>query len=578
MSAQHRFTNREIADLLAGVAARLQILDANRFRVIAYQNAAENIRNLAQDVNSVAAEGKLEQIPGVGKGIADALHGLLVEGHYAEFDTLLAEVPQGVVEMMDVPDMGPKKAKRLWQELGIDSVDALQAAAAAGQLRDLKGFGAKSEEKILRAIAAYRPGAARTRLDVGFTYAESIVGRLQGVPGVKQLVPAGSLRRRRETIGDLDILAISSDGGPLMEAFAGYDGAEAVISRGPTKSSLRLRGGLQVDLRVLEEKSFGAALLYFTGSKDHNIALRRRAQERGLKVSEYGIFRAGEEGKPLAGKTEEECYRLLGLDWIPPELRENRGEIEAAAAGKLPDLIELADVRGDLHAHTTATDGKNSIAEMAAGAQAQGYEYLALTDHTRAVRVAGALAAAEMSRHLRAIEKARDGAKGIALLKGAEVDILADGRLDLPDAVLDECDVVVASVHSRFSLPEKEMTKRIVSALKNPRVNILAHPTGRLLLEREPYAVDIEEVIRAAAGEGVILEINAHPSRLDLNDVHARMARAAGAKIVISTDAHSVAQFPLMSYGVFTARRGWLAKGDVVNTYPLAKLRGFLKR
>ncbi len=571
--------NETIARCFEEIADILDIQGENPFRVRSYRNAARTIADLPENVAEIAkAGGDLTRFPGIGTSIAEKISELARTGRLNFLEELKNKLPPGLPELLRIEGLGPKKVKLFHDRLGIEALDQLEAAAREHKLRDLPGMGAKSEEKILRAIAAYRPGAARTRLDVGFTYAESIVGRLQGVPGVKQLVPAGSLRRRRETIGDLDILAISSDGGPLMEAFAGYDGAEAVISRGPTKSSLRLRGGLQVDLRVLEEKSFGAALLYFTGSKDHNIALRRRAQERGLKVSEYGIFRAGEEGKPLAGKTEEECYRLLGLDWIPPELRENRGEIEAAAAGKLPDLIELADVRGDLHAHTTATDGKNSIAEMAAGAQAQGYEYLALTDHTRAVRVAGGLSAAEMSRHLRAIEKARDGAKGIALLKGAEVDILADGRLDLPDAVLDECDVVVASVHSRFSLPEKEMTKRIVSALKNPRVNILAHPTGRLLLEREPYAVDIEEVIRAAAGEGVILEINAHPSRLDLNDVHARMARAAGAKIVISTDAHSVAQFPLMSYGVFTARRGWLAKGDVVNTYPLAKLRGFLKR
>ncbi len=571
--------NETIARCFEEIADILDIQGENPFRVRSYRNAARTIADLPENVAEIAkAGGDLTRFPGIGTSIAEKISELARTGRLNFLEELKNKLPPGLPELLRIEGLGPKKVKLFHDRLGIEALDQLEAAAREHKLRDLPGMGAKSEEKILRAIAAYRPGAARTRLDVGFTYAESIVGRLQGVPGVKQLVPAGSLRRRRDTIGDLDILAISSDGGPLMEAFAGYDGAEAVISRGPTKSSLRLRGGLQVDLRVLEEKSFGAALLYFTGSKDHNIALRRRAQERGLKVSEYGIFRAGEEGKPLAGKTEEECYRLLGLDWIPPELRENRGEIEAAAAGKLPDLIELADVRGDLHAHTTATDGKNSIAEMAAGAQAQGYEYLALTDHTRAVRVAGGLSAAEMSRHLRAIEKARDGAKGIALLKGAEVDILADGRLDLPDAVLDECDVVVASVHSRFSLPEKEMTKRIVSALKNPRVNILAHPTGRLLLEREPYAVDIEEVIRAAAGEGVILEINAHPSRLDLNDVHARMARAAGAKIVISTDAHSVAQFPLMSYGVFTARRGWLAKGDVVNTYPLAKLRGFLKR
>jgi len=569
--------NRKIAQFFAEIADILDIQGENPFRIRSYRNAARQIEDLTDNLAALAAAGgDLTRLSGIGTSIADKIKEIAATGHLQFLDELKKKLPPGLPELLRIEGLGPKKVKLFYDRLAIDTLDQLEAAARAHKLRDLPGMGEKSEEKLLHAIENFRPGAGRYRLDVGFTYAESIAGYLKEVPGLQALVPAGSLRRRRETIGDLDILAICREGAPLMDAFVKYDDAEEVIAHGTTKSSLRLTGGLQVDVRVLEEKSFGAALLYFTGSQDHNIALRKLAQAKGLKVSEYGVFSSSGEETMLAGKTEEECYRVLGLAWIPPELRENRGEIEAAARGKLPDLVDLKDIRGDLQMHTTATDGKNSIAEMAAAAKKLGYEYIALTDHSQAVKVAGGLNEKELARHLKEIDRVREAVDGIAILRGVEVDILADGSLDLKDEILRECDVVVASVHYRFNLPEKEMTKRIVTALKNKYVNILGHPTGRLLLEREPYQVKIEEVIRAAVSEGVTLEINAHPSRLDLNDVHARMAHEMGAQLAINTDAHADSQLALMKYGVFTARRAWLEKKDLINTRPLQELRRML--
>jgi len=358
-----------------------------------------------------------------------------------------------------------------------------------------------------------------------------------------------------------------------MDRFTGYDKAEDILAHGSTKSSLLLKDGLQVDLRAMNNRQFGSALLYFTGSKAHNIALRKRARAMGLKVSEYGVFR---DDDVIAAQTEEDCYRALGLPWIPPELREDRGEIEAAERGELPHLIELKEIRGDCHMHTTTSDGKNSIEEMARAAKDKGYNYIAITEHSQALRIAGGLDEKALAAHLRRIDEANRRVNGIRILKGIEVDILGDGTLDLKNDILNECEVVIASVHSRFNLSEKEMTKRIIRGIKNRQVNILGHPTGRLILEREPYRVDLKEVIKVAAGEGVIMEINANPRRLDLNDIHARMAKEMGAKLIINTDAHSIAQLGLMKYGVFTARRGWLEKEDVINTYTLKKLLTFL--
>ncbi len=566
--------NQEIAQLLTEIADLLDIKGENPFRIRSYRNGARTVGDLAEDLTGLVGEEKnLTEIPGIGASLAEKIREIVKTGKLKFLDDLKKQLPPGLPELLKLQGIGPKKVKLFYDEAGVDSIDSLARAAGTGKLHDLFRMGEKTEAKILRAIENYRKGAGRFRIDIGFTYAESIVRYLNPVPGLKDLIPAGSLRRRQETIGDLDILAICRDPVPLMDRFTGYDKAEDILAHGSTKSSLLLKDGLQVDLRAMNNRQFGSALLYFTGSKAHNIALRKRARAMGLKVSEYGVFR---DDDVIAAQTEEDCYRALGLPWIPPELREDRGEIEAAERGELPHLIELKEIRGDCHMHTTTSDGKNSIEEMARAAKDKGYNYIAITEHSQALRIAGGLDEKALAAHLRRIDEANRRVNGIRILKGIEVDILGDGTLDLKNDILNECEVVIASVHSRFNLSEKEMTKRIIRGIKNRQVNILGHPTGRLILEREPYWVDLKEVIKVAAGEGVIMEINANPRRLDLNDIHARMAKDMGAKLIINTDAHSISQLGLMKYGVFTARRGWLEKEDVINTYTLKKLLTFL--
>ena len=566
--------NQEIAQLLTEIADLLDIKGENPFRIRSYRNGARTVSDLAEDLTGLVGEEKdLTEIPGIGASLAEKIREIVKTGKLKFLDDLKKQLPPGLPELLKLQGIGPKKVKLFYDEAGVDSIDSLARAAGTGKLHDLFRMGEKTEAKILRAIENYRKGAGRFRIDIGFTYAESIVRYLNPVPGLKDLIPAGSLRRRQETIGDLDILAICRDPVPLMDRFTGYDKAEDILAHGSTKSSLLLKDGLQVDLRAMNNRQFGSALLYFTGSKAHNIALRKRARAMGLKVSEYGVFR---DDDVIAAQTEEDCYRALGLPWIPPELREDRGEIEAAERGELPHLIELKEIRGDCHMHTTTSDGKNSIEEMARAAKDKGYNYIAITEHSQALRIAGGLDEKALAAHLRRIDEANRRVNGIRILKGIEVDILGDGTLDLKNDILNECEVVIASVHSRFNLSEKEMTKRIIRGIKNRQVNILGHPTGRLILEREPYRVDLEEVIKVASGEGVVMEINAHPRRLDLNDIHARMAKDMGAKLIINTDAHSISQLGLMKYGVFTARRGWLEKEDVINTYTLKKLLTFL--
>jgi DNA polymerase (family 10) len=570
--------NRTIGDIFTEIADILDIQGENPFRVRSYRNAARTIGDMSQSLESLVKAGKnLEEIPGIGKSIGEKIHEILSTGKCHSLEELRAKVPPGLTELLKLEGLGPKKVKLLHDELKVDSMDLLEKAARAGRLRDLAGMGLKTEEKVLKSIEQYRAGMGRFKLSVGFTYAEALIGYLKDVPGVKRLDAAGSFRRRRETIGDLDILAICGKNCKVMDRFTEYGDIAQVLAKGETKSSARLKGGLQVDVRVLEEESYGAALHYFTGSKAHNVAIRERAKELGLKVSEYGVFRAKDE-KRLSGAKEEDVFKAVGIPFIPPELREDRGEIQAAENGKLPRLIELADIRGDLQMHTRATDGKNSIAEMAEKAKEMGYEYIAITDHSKAVRVAGGLNEKELAKHLKEIEKVQCQFHGLHILKGVEVDVLADGSLDLKDEILKECDVVLASVHSRFNMEEGEMTRRIIKALKNPTVTILAHPTGRLILEREPYKVNLKEVIQAAIDQGVVLEVNAYPDRLDLKDVDARMAKEMGAKLAISTDAHSTLQLELMKFGVFTARRGWIEAKDVINTLPTEGLLKTLRR
>ena len=569
--------NKSIADIFTEIADILDIQGENPFRIRSYRNAARTIGDLTENLeNMVKAGGNPEEIPGIGKSMHEKIVEIVKTGKCQSLEELKKITPPGLTELLRLDGLGPKKVKLLYDELGVDSVDRLEKAAQAGRLRNLAGMGEKTEEKILKSVEQFRAGIGRFKLSIGFTYAGALERYLGDVPGVKRLDPAGSFRRRSETIGDLDILAICAKSSKVMDRFTAYGEVKDVIAKGETKSSIRLRNGLQVDLRVLDDESYGAALHYFTGSKAHNVAIRERAKEMGLKVSEYGVFRARDE-KRLTGASEEEVFRAVGLPFIPPELREDRGEIAAAEEGKLPRLIDLADIRGDLQMHTVATDGKNSILEMAKKAKDLGYSYVAITDHSQAVRVAGGLNEKALARHLKEIDKANGEISGIRILKGVEVDILGDGTLDLKDQILKECDVVLGSVHSRFNLEEAEMTKRIIRAIKNPCVHILAHPTGRLILEREPYRVNLKEVIQAAVDHGVVLEINAYPDRLDLRDADARMARDMGARLAISTDAHSALQLEMMKFGVFTARRGWIEAKDVINTYPLDQMLKFLR-
>lgn len=590
MSAQHRFTNREIADLLAGIAARLQILDANRFKVIAYQNAAENIRNMAQDINAIAAADGLDAIPGVGKGIADALRAVLTEGHYADFDDLTAQVPPGVVEMMDIPDMGPKKAKRLWQELGIASVEELAAAAEGGQLRGLKGFGPKSEDKILRGIELRaRRSDERTPIGVARPLAISLLDGLENsLPPntISRIVIGGSLRRWKETIGDIDMLCVSQDPAAVMAAFRQLPQVATVAGSGDTKTSVVLGNGLQVDLRVVEPQHWGAAVQYFTGNKDHNVALREIALKQGWSLNEYGLTATG-DGSDAAGVVrffpeELELYDFLGLAWMPPEMRENRGEIQAARQRTLPHLLEIGDLRGELHGHTTWSDGTASVMEMAEAARRRGYSYWGVTDHSVGLGVVQGVDGERLRRQRQEIDAANtyfaDQGIDFRLLQGSEVEILADGTLGLPDEVLKTLDVAVGSIHSAQRQDRDTITNRCLKAVYNPYIDILGHPTGRLLGSRPPTELDVERVLQACVETGTIVEINANPARLDLNDVYARRAVELGCKIAINCDAHATDGMEILEYGIATARRAWLTAADVANTRPLAELLLMLKR
>ena len=570
--------NRRIAEFFEQMADIMDILGENAFRIRSYRNIARTIADLPESMEGMIAAGvDIEALPGIGKGSAAKIHEIIETGKLRALDELRAKIPAGLPDLLRLQGLGPRKVKLIYEGLGVDSIDSLEAAVRAGKLRDLPGMGEKSEENILKSLALFRRGQGRFHLSVGFVYADAIIEHLRSVKGVERLEPAGSLRRRSETIGDLDILAICDDPAPVMDAFTSWPDVDEIIARGDTKSSVRLANGLQIDLRVLPAAAFGAALHYFTGSKQHNIAIRDRAKARGLKVSEYGVFNAKTDER-VGGGTEDDVFAAVGLPLIPPELREARGEIEAAEKGELPALIEPADIVGDLQMHSTASDGRHRIAELAERAREMGYKYIAITDHSKAVRVAGGLDEEQYLKHLDAIEKADARAKGIRILKGIEVDILKDGALDLGDNVLERCDVVLASVHSGFKMPGPEMTRRVVKALRNPWVNMLAHPTGRLLLEREPFEIDLQEVFKVAREEGVTPEINADPHRLDLRDADARMARDMGLKIAIDTDAHSTDGLDVMRYGVFTARRAWLSRTDVINTLPLKQLLKALNR
>jgi DNA polymerase (family 10) len=568
--------NADIAAIFEEIAGLLDIQGANPFRVRAYRNAALTLNGLGPEVASMVAKGEdLKELPAIGEDLAAKIREIVETGRCSFLERLHKELPPAITELMNIPGLGPKRVKALWHELDVQTLEQLYRAARDGRIRELPGFGEKTEQHILRAVETKVIKGGRFKLATAAQYAEALVAYLKRQPGVGEVIVAGSFRRMRETVGDLDILVTAAADSPVMDRFAQYDEVREVISAGPTRSSVVLRSGLQVDVRVVPGESYGAALHYFTGSKAHNIAVRRMAQQKGLKINEYGVFR-GE--RRVAGDTEASVFQTVGLPFIPPELREDRGEIEAALAGRLPTLIELADLKGDLHVHTKRTDGHHSIREMAMVAKAKGLEYIAITEHSRRLTVAHGLNPDDLVRQIDEIEGINAELRGITLLKGIEVDILEDGKLDLPDWVLGRLDVVVGAVHSKFDLPRAKQTERILRAMERPHFSILAHPTGRLIDQREPYDVDMPRIIRQAKARGCFLELNAHPERLDLLDTQCQMAREEGVLVSINSDAHSVQDFDNLRFAVGQARRGWLEKADVLNTRTLAELRPLLRR
>lgn len=568
--------NADIAAIFNDIADLLEIEAANPFRVRAYRNAARQLQTLAEDAGGMLARGEdLTRLPGIGKDLAAKIREIVETGRCHALEQLRRDLPPTLTELLHLPGIGPKRVHALYHELDIQTPAQLYRAARDGRLRELPGFGEKTELKLLDALEAHLATTRRFKLATARQYAEPLRDHLAGTPGVGEAVIAGSYRRRRDTVGDLDILVTTDDAAAVMARFRDYDELDRVQSLGTTRASVLLKCGLQVDLRVVARENYGAALHYFTGGKAHNIAMRTLARERGLKVNEYGVFQGV---RRIAGDTEESVFRALGLAWIPPELRENQGEIQAAAAGTLPTLVSLGDLRGDLHAHTTATDGHAGLEAMAAAARARGLEYLAITEHSRRLTMAHGLDARRLREQGMDIDRLNAKLKGITLLKGIEVDILDDGSLDLPDTALAELDLVVAAVHSRFNLSREAQTRRILKVLAHPLVSILAHPSGRLIDQRDPYDVDMPHVIRAARQRGCFLELNAHPERLDLLDTHCRLAKEEGVLVAISSDAHSEADFDNLDYGIGQARRGWLEAGDVLNSRSLAEVRRLLKR
>jgi DNA polymerase (family 10) len=564
-------------DIFSAMADILDIQGANYHRVMAYRRAAENVAALGQPVEDVWRAEALEDIPGVGKTLAAKIDEWLRTGRIEAYDKLRAEVPPGVVEMLEIPDVGPKRARLFWQELGVIDVDALERAAREQRLREIPGMGAKSEQNVLHGIELWRRRTDRVLLGVALPLAQGMLEPLRAVSGVVQAATAGSLRRRRETVGDLDLLVAAEDAAPVTERFRALPQVAEVLLSGETKTSIRTPDGFQVDLRVLEPARWGTALQYFTGSQAHNIRLRGLALDRGFSLSEYALKR-DDESEVLCA-TEEEVYAALGLPFIVPELREDRGEIEAALEDRLPHLVRVTDLRGDFQFHTTWSDGHQSLAQMAEAARASGLAYALVTDHSESLGVAGGLSVDDLRRQRTELEALNERlAPDFRLLAGTEVEIRADGSLDFPDAVLAELDLVVASLHTGLRQGREQVTSRMLAAIRNPHVDLIAHPTGRLIGERAPADLDLEAVFRAAAETGTALEINANPHRLDLRDVYVKRAVELGVKLVISSDAHSVEGFAWLPFGVATARRGWAQAEDVVNTWPLERVMRWAER
>jgi DNA polymerase (family 10) len=569
--------NRSIAQLLAETADLLEIAAGDPFRIRSYRRAAEAVENSTEQLSSfVASPERLLAIQGIGKGMAANIQEIETRGSLKLRDELLTKYRPSMLELLKLPGMGPKTVAMLWESLQVGDIDQLQAAIDAGQLATLPRFGQKLIEKLARGITEHRKNSGRFLLDDAEAAAERLTLYLKQFPGIEEVMPAGSLRRGRETVGDLDLLvtgpACAEDAvAAAVEYTAAYPPLVELLAKGQNKVSFRLRSGLQIDVRLLPRASYGAALQYFTGSKMHNVTLRQRALKRGYTLSEYALARLA-DGAVVAAASEEEIYGALGMDWIPPELRENQGEIEAAAEHRLPRLIEASDIRGDVHMHTVATDGRNTILEMAEAAIARGYEYMAITDHSKNLTMVNGLNDQRALEHLKQIREVDARMEGrIRVLTGIEVDILGDGEIDMSAEVLAQMDVVIASVHSLFQQPKEQMTERLLKALENPYVRILGHLTGRLLLRRDSYEMDLAAVLKKAAAVGVAVEHNAYPDRLDLCDLDLRRARELGCKIVINTDSHHISHLDAMRYGVRQLRRAWLTKAEVLNTRPVAE-------
>jgi DNA polymerase (family 10) len=568
--------NSDIAEKLVKMADLLEIKGENQFRVRAYRTAAQTVNNLSDNIRDMLEDGKdLSQLPGIGKDLAGKIKEVTEKGTFKDLKKIEKKVPPELSDIMGISDLGGKRVKKLHNELDIKNMEELKKAAQDGRVREIPGFGEKTEKSILEGIERFESSRGRFLLSVAERIIGDLAEYLKKDKKVKKIDIAGSNRRKKETVGDADILVTCKKGSGVMDRFTDYEDVKKVLEKGKTRSSVILRSGFQVDLRVLPEVSYGAAMIYFTGSKAHNIAIRKIAGKKRFKINEYGVFRGDNR---IAGKTEKAVYGKIGLSYIEPELRENRGEIEAAKKNKLPDLVELEDIRGDLHVHSKLTDGNYTIEEMADAAAESGYEYVGMADHSKHVTVAGGLNAKELERAIKRIDKLNKKLRKITVLKGIEVDILEDGSLDLPDSVLKQLDFTVCSVHYKFDLSRKKQTERIIKAMDNKYFNILGHPTGRMLKEREPYEIDIEKIMDAAAARGCVLELNAHPERLDLNDVHCKKAREKGVKVVISTDAHAKDDLDYMRFGIGQARRGWLEKKDVINTKTLKQIKKILNR
>jgi len=567
--------NKQLADTFSDIAHLLEIKGEVIFKILAYRKAAETLAEYGRDVNDVWREGTLREIPGVGEAIAEKIDELLSTGKLEFLEKLKREIPVTLLDVIKVPSLGPKRAAMFWQKKNITTLEQLKTAAQAGELRNLEGMGAKSEQKILEGIESLSRRSGRTPLGVALPIARNILIMLRGIKGVVAAEAAGSLRRMKSTVGDLDLLVACKDSDAVMKAFTSQKDIARVLGKGETKSSIEFTDGMRAQLWVHPPERFGTALQYATGSKDHNVRLRERALDRGLSLSEHALTK--KNGKEILCATEEEVYAALGLPYIPPELREDRGEVQAALKGELPDLIDLKDLKSNLHSHSTWSDGSKTIKEMAEAAKARGLRMLAITDHSQSLGITGGLTPQRLRAQRKEIDKAQlELGDSILLLQGAEVEIRADGSLDYDDKVLESLDVVVASMHTSLRQPREKVTQRTINAIQNPHVDIIGHPTGRLIPDREGADLDMDAVLNAAKASGVALEINAHPMRLDLDDIYSRRAIEMGIPLSINTDAHHPTDFDLAEYGIATARRGWVTAANVINTWDTTRLRAWL--